>query len=114
MHCLEKKDFSLMRIVQMFETKSPSPSGNRVTLACAAAHQLEVLLGYLEMLPRAVLLAHGGIDHALEYVLLGHRRLEVLDERVSLGHIVLAEVIYHQVQSGLGDHINKRGQDLEH
>ena len=53
MHCLEKKDFSLMRIVQMFETKSPSPSGNRVTLAGAAAHQLEVLLGDLEMLPEA-------------------------------------------------------------
>ena len=65
-------------------------------------------------LPGAVLLAHGDIDHALEDVLLGHRGLEVLDEGVGLGHIILAEVIYHQVQSGLGDHINKRGQDLEH
>lgn len=61
MHCLEKKDFRLMRIVQMFETKSASPSRNRVTLTGAASHQLEVLLGYLEMLPEASVVTNSKI-----------------------------------------------------
>ena len=55
-----------------------SPAGDGVALAGAAAHQLEVLLGDLEVFPGAVLLAHCSVHHPLEYVLLGHSRLQVL------------------------------------
>ncbi len=48
----------------------------------------------------------------LENVLLWYGGLQVLDEHVGLGHVVLLQVVDHEVQARLRDHVHKRGQHL--
>jgi hypothetical protein len=48
----------------------------------------------------------------LENVLLRDGGLQVLDEQVGLGDVVLLQVVDHEVQARLGDHVHERGQHL--
>ncbi len=48
----------------------------------------------------------------LENILLWYGWLQVLDEHVGLGHVVLLQVVDHEVQACLGDHVHERGQHL--
>ena len=47
------------------------------------------------------------IDNSFEDVLLWHCGLQVLDEVVSLIDLILLQVVDHEVQAGLRDHIHQ-------
>ena len=59
------------------------------------------------------LLANDGMNDRLEYVLLGKDALHVLDQLVSLIHLIILQIVDHQVETSLRDHVNERRQDLE-
>ncbi len=88
-------------------------AGDGVAVAGGAAHQLEVLLRHLQVLLGVGLLAHGSVDHALEDVLVGLRRVHVLHELVRLADVALLQVVDDQVEARLGDHVHERRQRLQ-
>ena len=59
------------------------------------------------------------LDHGLvilmehSRVLLGQHAVHVLDELVGLVDLIGLEVVDHQVESGFGDHVEERRQNLK-
>mmetsp|Transcript_15480 Transcript_15480/g.46477 ORF Transcript_15480/g.46477 Transcript_15480/m.46477 type:complete len:259 (+) Transcript_15480:434-1210(+) len=89
------------------------PSRDGVALRGGGAHELEELLRHLQMLARARLLAQRGEDHALEDVLPGDRRLQVLDEVERLHGLVRAKVVDDQIQPSLRNDVEQGRQHLD-
>lgn len=65
------------------------------------------------MLLLFLLLANNSVHHCLQDVLLGQHALHVLYQLVRLVNLVVFQVVYHQVEPCLRDHVEQRREDLQ-
>ena len=58
-------------------------------------------------------LANHSVNDGLQNILFGKDALHVFDQVVGLGHLIILEVVNHQVESCLWDNIDQGWKDLE-
>src|SRR5690349_4498997 len=66
----------------------------------------------LDMIPEIRGLAHRCLHHTLQCVLLRCLWLQVLDGVIRLTHQLIPEVVDHEVETGFGDGVDERRQDM--
>ena len=74
---------------------------------------MEVVLGDAHVLLRLGVLSNDGVHYGLQDVLLGQDAVHVLDQLVGLVDLIGLEVVNHQIESGFGDHVEERRQNLK-
>ena len=65
------------------------------------------------MLFLVAVLANDGVDHSFEDIVLWNNALHILDQVISIGGLLILEVIDDQVEACLWNDVDERWQDLE-
>jgi len=60
-----------------------------------------------------IILSDHGMDHGLEDVLFGNNALHIFNQVVGFVGLVVLQVVDHEVESGLGDHVHEGRKHLE-
>lgn len=58
------------------------------------------------------ILTNDSMDDSLEDVLLWHDTLHIFDEIVSVVYLLIFEIVNHEIESSLWDHIDEGWEDL--